>query len=437
MGKLYRGCVEGFSHDGRGIVKLEDKVFFVPGALPNETIEFESQRKRRGQFIGKLNKIERASPHRVIPDCEYFGICGGCTLQHLSPEQQIIYKEKTLLDTLHRIGDVVPENVLPTISGETWYYRRRARPGVKFVPKKGGILIGFREQGTSYLTSLKNCKTLDRRLSALLGPLHNLVAKLSCYGQVPQIEFAAADNAIAMVMRHLQPLIDTDRDLLELFAQRHEIQLFLQPGGLDSIVPLWPPNPEPLYYELPDLGLRIEFSATDFVQINGEVNQTLINRVLNFINPGPGDRILDLFCGLGNFTLPLAVSGAEVLGVEGDQNLVIKGRQNAELNRVQNVAFQQMDLFSDSTINLNSMEFTKMLLDPPRSGALKVVTELVPHIFPQRIVYVSCNPATFSRDAEILTHHHGYRLTHAGAIDMFPHTAHVESFGVFEKSLDH
>lgn len=434
MGKRYRACVEGLSHDGRGIVRHEAKVFFVPGALPGETVEFEEQRKRRGQFAGKLTKVEHESPHRVVPECQYFGICGGCTLQHLSTEQQIVYKEKTLLDSLNRIGNVAPDNIMPAITGEPWNYRRKARPGVKFVPKKGGILIGFREQGTSYLTSLKHCKTLEKNLSALLDPLHNLVSILSCYRQIPQIEFAAGDNAIALVMRHLQPLLDADLEILVQFAREHEIQFFLQPKGLDSIHPLWPKDPEPLYYDLLDLNLRIEFSATDFVQINGEVNQALIDCVLAFIEPGPRDRILDLFCGLGNFTLPMAASGAEVLGAEGDQTLVTKGRHNAKLNRLNNIDFLQVDLFADPMLDSQSLECTKLLLDPPRSGALKVVTELVPKIFPRRIVYVSCNPATLARDSAILVHQHGYRLTNAGVIDMFPHTAHVESIGVFENA---
>ena len=438
MSRLYRARVEGLSHDGRGVVRLDAKVFFVPGALPGETIEFEEQRKRRGQFAGKLTNVERESPHRVVPECQYFGICGGCTLQHLSAEQQIDYKEKTLLDSLNRIGNVTPDNIMPPISGKTWNYRRKARPGVKFVPKKGGILIGFREQGTSFLTSLKHCKTLEKNLSALLGPLHDLVSNLSCYKQIPQIEFAAGDNAIALVMRHLQPLLQSDLDLLTQFAKRYEIQFFLQPKGLDSVHPLWPTNPEPLYYDLPDLNLRIEFSATDFVQVNGAVNQALVNSVLDFIEPGPEDRILDLFCGLGNFTLPMAAAGAEVLGVEGDRILVTKGRRNAELNRLKNINFREVDLFADSMLDLHlqPLEFTKLLLDPPRSGALKVVTELVPKILPRRIVYVSCNPATLARDSAILVHQHGYRLKYAGAIDMFPHTAHVESMGVFENAQD-
>lgn len=436
MNKTHQAVVEGLSHDGRGVVKHDEKVYFVPQALPGEKIEFEPFKKRRGQFSGKLVEVLVASPHRIKPECEYFGTCGGCSLQHLSVDQQISYKEKTLIDNLARIGNVVPDNILSSVTGDDWYYRRKARPGVKYVPKKGGVLVGFREPGSHYLTSLRHCKTLDRRLSGLLDPIHELVSKLSCYQQIPQIEFAAADNATALVLRHLQPFLEQDLNFLRDFAQQYQVHLYLQPKGLDSIHPLWPVEPEPLFYLLPQFGLQIQFSATDFVQINRQVNEALIDLAITLLEPASSDRVLDLFCGLGNFTLPLAMSGAEIVGVEGEQSLVNKGVNNAKLNQIDNVEFKQIDLFGDSTMDLAASEFTKVLLDPPRSGALKVVTDLIPEIQPRRIVYVSCNPSTLARDAGVLVHQHGYRLTHAGAIDMFPHTAHVESIAVFTSKKD-
>ena len=434
MNQVHHAVVEGLSHDGRGVVRYDGKVYFVPNALPGEKIEFEPLRKRRGQFSGKLVDVLVTSPHRTKPECEYFGICGGCSLQHLSVDQQVFYKQKTLLDNLSRIGNLVPENILSSVTGDAWHYRRKARPGVKYVPKKGGVLVGFRESGSHYLTSLRHCKTLDRRLSRLLDPLHSVVSKLSCYQQIPQVEFAAADNATALVLRHLQPLMDQDLDHLRDFAQQSQIQLYLQPKGLDSIYPLWPAEPEQLYYLLPKFDVKIEFSATDFVQINSQVNETLIDLAVELLDPVSNDQVLDLFCGLGNFTLPLARSGAEIIGIEGDQALVNKGKSNAELNRIENVDFRLMDLFGESIMDLGALDSTKVLLDPPRSGALKVVTDLIPEIQPRRLVYVSCNPGTLARDAGVLVHQHGYTLTHAGAVDMFPHTAHVESIAVFESS---
>lgn len=430
--KKREAVVDDLSHDGRGVLKLDGKVYFVQGALPGERIEFEPFRKRRGQFTGRLLSVLSASPHRVQPACEYFGTCGGCTLQHFAPDQQLAHKEKTLLGNLSRIGRVEPENLLPALSGENWHYRRKARPGVKYVPKKGGVLVGFRELGNSYLTSLRQCKTLERRLSDLLDPLHQVIAQTSIFQQVPQLEFAAGDNATAVVLRHMQPLNPRDLDLLTKFAQHHQVQLFLQSGGLDTIKPLWPEVPIPLYYLLPDFDLSIEFSPSDFIQVNGTINQSLIQQAIDLLDLKAPDCVLDLFCGLGNFTLPVAKSGVTVTGVEGEQGLVQKGRANAAKNNLDNVKFVELNLYGESILKLGSSNYNKLLLDPPRSGADEVVKYLVPKIRPQKIVYVSCNPATLARDAETLVHHHGYRFTHAGAIDMFPHTAHIESMGVFE-----
>lgn len=430
--------VVDLSHDGRGVVKLDGQVIFVAGALPGETVRFLPMKKRRGQVTGRLLEVVDSSPHRVVPRCEYFGVCGGCTLQHLESEQQLVLKQKILFDNLLRIGHVEPEKVLPPLNGPVWHYRRKARPGVKLVPKKGGVLVGFREQGSSYLTSLRHCHTLDERLSRLLDPLHTLVAGLSCSNQIPQIEMAVGESDTALVVRHLQPLTRPDLDALILFAKEYEAQIHLQSGGPKTVTALYPEAPEMLTFELPGYAVTLKFTALDFIQVNAAVNESMIDQALSWLQPSAGDRVLDLFCGLGNFTLPIARSGAEVLGVEGEESLVARARDNAARNGLDNAQFEAMDLQREGVEKLGAttpgrQPFNKLLLDPPRSGALQVVTELLPAIMPQTIVYISCNPATLARDAEVLVNNLGFRFVAAGAIDMFPHTAHVESMAVFSQ----
>ena len=358
----------------------------------------------------------------------------GCSLQHLSPEAQIHFKAQTLKENLVRIGHVQPQAWLSPIQDVLWHYRRKARPGVKFVPKKGPVIIGFRERASAYITSLKSCLTLDKSISDLLPDLHEMVAKTSIYNQVPQIEVAAADNAVALVVRHLAPFNVEDLALMTEFAQAHAVQLFLQPGGLHSIHPLYPAEPDALYYELPDYGLKLEFLPSDFLQVNARVNEHMIAKAIELLELKEGDAVLDLFCGLGNFTLPLAASGATVMGVEGEASLVDRARHNAELNGFPGAQFGCANLHLDGAEKgLPSLGFNKLLLDPPRSGAELIVEAYVPILQPELIVYVSCNPATLARDADILVNTHGYTLEKAGAIDMFPHTAHVESIAVFRK----
>ena len=426
--------VVDLTHDGEGVLKIAERVYFVPGALPGERVRFTAGSKRRGKFIGRLEEILQASPHRTDPECAYFGVCGGCTLQHLDVAKQRESKEKILLDNLERIGRVTPALVLPLLSGNPWHYRRKARPGCKHVPGKGGILVGFRERGLSYLTSLRSCLTLDARLAGLLDPLHELIAGLDCARQVPQLEFAAGDNAVAIVLRHLVPLTGQDVDRLTKFAREQSVQMQVQPAGPDSIRPLWPLDPVPLQYRLTDYDVTLEFAPTDFIQVNGGVNVAMVRQAMDLLRPEPGDHVLDLFCGLGNFTLPMARLGARVTGVEGEPSLVDKGAANARANGLDNIDFLGMDLYAGEMDALANLECSKLLLDPPRSGALEVVENLVGQAAPDRIVYVSCNPATLARDAGILVHRHGYVLSHAGAIDMFPHTSHVESMAVFRRT---
>ena len=435
-----QGRVDDRAHDGAGVVETEDRAYHIHGVLPGEWVEFEPRGKQRGRRSrrnlsrGILTRVIEPSRDRVEPRCAYFGVCGGCAQQHVAPAAQLAFKEKALFAHLARTANGLPQQKLEPIRASIWHYRRKARPGVRHVPKKGGILVGFRERKSSYITSLMECHTLDARLSALLPGLHELLTRLSCGGAIPQIEMAAADNGPALVLRHLQPLGEADIVLLKRFAQDRALQLFLQPGGLNTVKPLWPEAPEPLHYRLDDYGLVLRFGPTDFIQVNGRVNELMINLAMELLNPKPADSILDLFCGLGNFTLPIARSGARVLGVEGDAGLTGRGAENAALNGLANAEFRCMDLHRQNMdAPFINQKFEKVLLDPPRSGAEEVVKQLIPAIRPRVIVYVSCNPATLARDADTLCRSKGYQMTHAGVIDMFPHTAMVESVARFER----
>ncbi len=430
-----QACAESnLSHDGRGVIKLNDRVYFVDGVLADEEVIFTPLRKKRGQFSGRLEQVIKASPDRVDPPCEYFGVCGGCSLQHLDPKKQIHFKANTLVENMARIGKVTPGEWLPPMQDALWHYRRKARPGVKFVAKKGGVMVGFRERASAYITSLKSCLTMEKAISDLLPDLHTLFAGTSISNQIPQVEVAVADNTVALVVRHLAAFNEDDLALLTAFAQKHAVQLFLQPGGLKTIHPLYPAEPDALYYELLDGRLRLEFLPSDFLQVNARVNQKMIALAIELLELKPTDSVLDLFCGLGNFTLPLAAQGTQVLGVEGEQSLVDRAIHNAGLNKLDNASFQCANLHLDGAEKgLPAHGFNKLLIDPPRSGAELIVERYVPILKPELIVYVSCNPATLARDSAVLVHQHGYVLEKAGAIDMFPHTAHVESIAVFRR----
>ncbi len=432
--------VEDLTHDGSGVVRLENRVYFVDGALPGEWIRFEPGKKRRGKFSGVLLEVIESSADRVTPQCEYFGVCGGCAMQHLNGQAQAHYKEKILFDNLSRIGRVFPQSRMPMIQGPTSHYRRKARLGVKLVAKKGGILIGFRERKSSFVTPLQKCVTLDSRLSDRLPDLHDLVCGLTHNDQIPQIEVAVGDDSVAMIVRHLQPLEAGDKVLLQRFSSEFSVNVYVQSGGLDTIRPLYPPVAEPLSYRLHGTDVILRFSPSDFIQVNASINNQMVDRVVEWMDAGADDFILDLFCGLGNFTLPIARSGAPTLGIESEPRLVSQAIENAKSNGITNADFVVGDLYGGKPGRLieaggyNVRGFNKMLLDPPRSGALQVITELVPEVLPDKIIYVSCNPATLARDANELVNHQNYVLTSAGAIDMFPHTAHVESIALFEST---
>lgn len=435
MIEVEEGRVCDLSHDGVGIVKKDDKTYFVDGALPDEQIAFIPQKRRKGKHIARLEEVLAPSAHRVDPRCRYFGVCGGCAMQHLEISGQIAHKEEVLVRNLDRIGKVEPERLLPPLTGEPWHYRRKARLGVKHVEKKGGIIVGFRERQSSFITPLDWCETLDIRISCLLSELRSLVERLSVCRRMPQIEVSAGDADLALVFRHLDPLSDGDRDRIVEFAAAHDVLTYVQPGGPQSLAPLYPPSPPELSYSLDAYGIRLQFGPLDFIQVNASVNRSLVELAVNCLEPREGERVLDLFCGIGNFTLPIATSGAEVLGVEADEALVARGRDNAHRNGLANARFLKMDLYTGDVQDvLKEGKADRILIDPPRSGADNVVRNLLPGSECERLVYVSCNPATLARDAGVMVNGHGYRLKCAGVIDMFPGTAHVESIAVFDRS---
>lgn len=355
-------------------------------------------------------------------------MCGGCATQHADQQTQMAAKQRWLEDNLARIGKVAAESLLPIVYGEPWGYRRRARLSVRRVDKKGGVLVGFRERRSTWVADMRQCMVLPEKISALIVPLRELIEKLSIRTRVPQIEVAAADNATALVFRHLLPLREEDTAWLKMFAEEHGVQVWLQPGGPDSVHPLHPAD-SALHYDLPEFGLRMPFRPTDFTQVNFGVNRVLVSRAVRLLDPRPGERIADLFCGLGNFTLPIARRGAEVIGFEGSAELVARARENAAANGLV-AQFERADLFKTGIGAWG--RFDKLLLDPPREGAMDILKTL-PDDGPRRIVYVSCDPATLARDAAFLVQVKGYRLAAAGVVNMFPHTTHVESVALFDK----
>ncbi|HET7198122.1 MAG TPA: 23S rRNA (uracil(1939)-C(5))-methyltransferase RlmD [Burkholderiales bacterium] len=415
--------------EGRGVGRLpEGKVAFVEGALPGERATVRIFTRKPRFEVGRATAIAEPSRERREPRCPHFGVCGGCVLQHASAGLQAQAKRDWLEQSLSRIGKVAPQRWLPSVQGDEWGYRRRARLSARCVPKKGGALVGFRERRSTYVADLRECHVLPPQISSLIVPLRGLVETLSIRERLPQIEVAVGDNAAALVFRHLLPLEASDVEKLRDFARAHAVHVWLQPGGPDSAHPLEPAASE-LYYELPDYGVRLNFRPTDFTQVNHALNRALVGRAIELLDPRPGERIAELFCGLGNFTLPMARRGAEVIGFEGSRELVERARANAAANGLV-AQFEARDLFSEGISGFG--RFDKLLLDPPRQGAIEVLKALAPPL-PRRIVYISCDPATLARDAGVLVHVKGYALAAAGIVDMFPHTAHVESMALFER----
>lgn len=421
------------SHEGRGIARVDGRAVFIDDCLPGETVEIQLLRRRKGVEEARLLRIVEPSPDRVEPICAHFGVCGGCVEQHLDPSRQIEFKQGQLIENLTRIGRVTPAEVLPPLRSSPAGYRRRARLGVRWVPQKNRSLVGFRERSNSKLAHLERCEVLQPPLDRLIRPLSDLISALSLKDRLPQVEVAAADNVTALVFRVLQAPTPADLARLREFMQTEQVQVYLQPGGYETIAPLDPATAQPLRYALDEFQVDFEFLPNDFIQVNGALNKQMVSRALQHLDPQPQDAVLDLFCGLGNFSLPLARKAGEVLGVEGDASLVARARHNAARNGLERAQFIVANLFEEQADTpWGKRRFDKVLLDPPRAGAREVLP-LLARSGARRIVYISCHPGTLARDAGILVNDFGFTLKAAGVLDMFPHTAHVESMAVFEK----
>lgn len=429
--------ITALTHDGRGVARRPDgKAVFVAGALPGERVMASQTGRHRSFDEARTVEVLQSAPERVAPRCVHFGVCSGCALQHMDEGHQILAKQRVLIDNLERIGHVTPARVIQPLTDAAWGYRRKGRFSVRRVEKKDKTLVGFRETDPRFVADLSRCETVIPQIGDRIGDLAALVDGLEARRDIPQIEFIAGDRSddhsgIALTFRHMLPLSESDRAAIVAFAQAHEFAVYLQPGGVDSVHPLWPDEPL-LKFSLPQWDLQFAFRPLDFIQVNAGLNGKMIASALELLDAQPQDRVLDLFAGLGNFTLPLARGVREVVGVEGEAGLVQRARDNAALNGIDNARFHAADLSQDLRGEAWMREgFDRLLLDPPRSGADFVLTQLPLKQF-KRIVYVSCHPASLARDAGYLVNEKGWKLQAAGVMDMFPHTAHVESIAMFE-----
>jgi 23S rRNA (uracil1939-C5)-methyltransferase len=428
-GKAIAATIVDLTHDGVGVAEHDGRKVFVADALPGERVEVVLRKRRRKLQEADLTRVLEASPSRVQPHCEYFGRCGGCALQHLAHPAQVSFKQGVVAATLKRIGRVEPEEWLPAVVSEPWHYRRRARLGVKYVAGKGRVLVGFRERAGPYITDMRHCPVLKPPLDGLLAELAELIERSSLREQLPQIEAAVADDAIALVMRVLAEPSSADSQAFREFGERHGIDVYWQRGGPGTVVPL--DRARPLRYRLPEFDLTYEFLPMDFVQVNAGINVELVSTAVRLAAVGPQDRVLDLYCGIGNFSLPFAQRAAELTGVEGDAGLVARAVRNAALNGIGNTRFLTADLMA-ADWGFYREHWDVIVLDPPRTGAEAPVAEL--HAAgPRRIVYVSCHPATLARDAQVLVERHGFKLRTARVFDMFPHTHHIEALALFTR----
>ncbi|MDY1549397.1 23S rRNA (uracil(1939)-C(5))-methyltransferase RlmD [Luteibacter sahnii] len=428
----FEATITDLSHDGRGVARIDNKATFVAGALPGERVLLTYRKRHRNYDDAEVVSVIEPSPDRVEPRCQHFGQCSGCSLQHLAPAAQIAAKQHVLAENFERIGKVVPETWLPPLTDEPWGYRRKGRFSVRFVTKKDRVLVGFREESNPrFVADIQRCEVIHPALGPKVGLLAAVVQRLDVARDIPQIEFAAGDDTVALVFRHLSPLSARDRETLVAFGKEHGFAIYLQPGNQSSVHPLWPEAPR-LAFAIPADGVELEFLPLDFVQVNAGMNQRMLARTLELLDLQPTDRVLDLFCGLGNFTLPIARHAAEVVGVEGEHGLVERAAANAARNGLSNASFRVANLFDDQRNEpWAKAAWDKILLDPPRAGADKVL-DYLPRKGTDRIVYVSCHPGSLARDAGLLVAK-GFRLVSAGVMDMFPHTAHVESIALFER----
>ena len=433
--------IESLDHEGRGVAHVDGKVVFIEGALPGETVQYRPSRKKKNFETASLLSIQNHSPDRLTPHCRFFEIFGGCALQHATPQLQVAAKQRVLEDNLARIGKVTPERILPPIYAAPWAYRHRARMSAHFVAKKGGVLVGFREKKSSFVADMHGCEVMAGGLGGLIDPLRALLTTLDIRDRIPQIEVAVGERVTALVLRIMDALTPDDETKLKAFAEQyrasHQLQFWLQVKGPETAVPWYPLDMPEVTYTLPEFDLELNFRPTEFTQVNHAVNRLMVERAVNLLDPQPGEKIADLFCGLGNFTLPIARRGAQVVGVEGSEALTQRATDNAARNNLSaNTAFFAADLYTDQESAMARVpKVTKMLIDPPRDGALEVCRLLSRELRPElrRVVYVSCSPSTLARDADVLVNVNGFRLTAAGVVNMFPHTAHVESIAVFDR----
>ena len=428
-----RASIESLTHDGRGIARVDGKPVFIHGTLPGEDVSFLYTDIRRDYAEGKVETLHSTASGRVEPRCPSYGVCGGCSFQHVADEAQIEFKQALLVEQFRRIAKIEEVPLIPPLTGPSWGYRHKARLGVKHVAKKGRVLVGFRERSSPFVADLEFCPVLHPKVGERLHELSDLIGGLSIRDRLPQIEVAVGDDRVALVFRILEDMTEEDRQRLTDFGQGFDFDIYVQRHGPDSVTPVYPDQPEHLAYALPAEGVEFRFKPTDFTQVNIEINRKMVSRVMELLDPQPGERILDLFCGIGNFTLPLATRAGQVVGVEGGREAVERANENAASAGLNNVEFHVADL----TQSLDGRawaegHYDKVLLDPSRAGAEEVLAG-IPRWGASRIVYVSCNPATLARDAGILVHEYGYRLVKAGVMDMFPQTAHVESIALFEK----
>lgn len=468
--EIKHAFIESLDQEGRGVTHLDGKTIFIDGALPNEKVTFQSHRIKPSYEVANVVEVLKQSNQRVTPKCKHFGLCGGCKLQHLDFSAQVAAKQRLLENDLWHIGKVKPDNMLPPIYGPIWGYRHKARLSVKYVDKKQRVLVGFNEKATRYVADMNSCEVLVPEVSALIEPLQGLIVQLSIRDKLPQIELAVGEAhsykeheahsnqkreadqnkgpeasegklVIVLIFRIMAELTIEDEALLKTFADEHAVQVWTQTKGPDTIKPFYPLGspvkalPE-LKYSLPEFDLTYPFKPNEFTQVNPQINQVMIRRAMQLLSPQANEKIADFFCGIGNFTLPIARSGAQVLGLEGLANLVDRANESATLNQISNTQFGVADLFKMTPESLTNLgRFDKWLVDPPRDGAFELIKSLDDSNSPQRIVYVSCNPATLARDAGVLVHEKGYILKAAGVINMFPHTSHVESIALFERVM--
>ena len=437
--------IRSFDMDARGVGHLENedgtpgKVVFVEGALPGEVVGFNTYKKKPTWEVATMGALFKESSQRMSPKCKYFGICGGCSMQHLEPNAQVAMKQRVLEDNLGHIGKVKPEMMMRPIYGPTWGYRYRARLSVRHVRKKGSVLVGFHEKKSRYVANMETCEILPPHVSAMLMPLRALIASLSIIEELPQIELAIGEGITAMVLRIIAPLTVEDEVKLKVFADRYQVQWWLQAKGPETAEPFYPEDGD-LHYLLPEFGVKMPFKPTDFTQVNHHINRVLVARALRLLDAQKDERIADLFCGLGNFTLPIATIAREVVGIEGSSTLTERALENAKANGLSaKTVFSTRNLFEVTAEDFVVLgKFDRFLVDPPRDGAMAVCQALIdlgkfaPELKPKRIVYVSCSPSTLARDAGMLVNQAGYRLSKAGVINMFPHTSHVESMAVFD-----